>query len=81
MRPPRIAKLGRLIAYAVAAYAILAMLAPGVAGAHPISTTAILLEPGPEKVTGSVQLPLDRLEVALDERLTASSVKQPAKLE
>ena len=81
MRPPWIAKLGRLIAYAVAAYAILAMLAPGVAGAHPISTTAILLEPGPEKVTGSVQLPLDRLEVALDERLTASSVTQPAKLD
>ncbi|WP_433824567.1 HupE/UreJ family protein [Actinoplanes sp. CA-015351] len=73
-------RFSRLIACVVMAYAILAALAPSGAAAHPLSTTAILLEAGPQTVTGSVQLPIDRLEIALNEPLTAAGVVEPAKL-
>ena len=55
--------------------------APTGASAHPLSTTAILLDVGADQVTGRVQLPIDRLAIALDQPLTATSVAQPAKLE
>ncbi|WP_436535469.1 HupE/UreJ family protein [Actinoplanes sp. HUAS TT8] len=45
-----------------------------------MSTTAILLDTGGTNVTGEIELPIDRLEVALDETLTASSVVQPDRL-
>jgi hypothetical protein len=54
---------------------------PTPADAHPLSTTAILLDAAPEKVTGKVELPIDRLAIALDQPLTAKSVVQAAKLE
>jgi len=81
MRFSSATRLGRLMAYVVLAYAVIAGLAPSGAAAHPLSSTAILLEPGPESVTGNVQLPLDRLEVALNEPLTAATAREPAKLE
>ncbi|MEV8545081.1 HupE/UreJ family protein [Streptomyces sp. NPDC051572] len=56
-------------------------MAPTRADAHPLSTTAILLDAAPEKVTGKVELPIDRLAIALDQPLTAKTVVQPAKLE
>ncbi|GAA2686981.1 hypothetical protein Apa02nite_037180 [Actinoplanes palleronii] len=63
------------------AYAIISVLGTSGAAAHPLSTTAILLDPGPRSVAGRIQLPLDRLEVALDEPLTATTALQPAKLD
>jgi hypothetical protein len=70
-----------LVGCVLLAYAISAVLAPQCASAHPISTTAILLDAARDQVTGSVQLPIDRLEVALNERLTAAGVRQPGKIE
>ncbi|WP_232303833.1 HupE/UreJ family protein [Pseudofrankia sp. DC12] len=56
-------------------------MAPTRADAHPLSTTAILLDAAPGRVTGEVELPIDRLAIALDQPLTAAAVVQPAKLE
>src|SRR5436309_15609309 len=56
------------------------VLAPARADAHPLSTTAILLDVAPDQVTGRVQLPIDRLAIAINQPLTAASVVQPAKL-
>ncbi len=44
------------------------------AQAHPLSTSAVLLDIGDDAVTATVQLPLDELSVALDRTLTAESV-------
>src|SRR4051794_33953825 len=52
----------------------------GRADAHPLSTTAILLDVGPDQTTGTLELPIDRLAIALDQPLTAPVVAQPAKL-
>ncbi len=57
-------------AVALIAYLVIVFLMPARADAHPMSTTAILLDPGAHAVTGRVQVPVDRLEVALDEKLT-----------
>ena len=55
---------------------------PGNASAHPLSTTAVLLDVGPDRVTGQVQLPLDRLAIALGQPgLTPAVAAQPAKLD
>src|SRR4051794_35826560 len=59
-----------LLVLAVLALAIF----PGRVAAHPLSTTAVLLDIGEDKVTGQLQLPLDRLAYALDQRLTADTV-------
>ncbi|GAA2709618.1 HupE/UreJ family protein [Actinoplanes palleronii] len=66
-------RFARLIACVVLAYAVIAGLAPGGVAAHPISATAILLDPGSATVTGKVQVPIDRLEVALGESLTTTT--------
>ncbi len=55
--------------------------APGTAVAHPLSTTAILLDLGTDRVTGQVQLPIDRLAIARDEPLTPATVTAPEALE
>jgi len=57
------------------------ILVPTSAQAHPLSTTAVLLDVGADEVTGQLQLPIDRLAIALDQPLTAAVVRQPAKLE
>ncbi|MEU4244838.1 HupE/UreJ family protein [Actinoplanes sp. NPDC026619] len=60
---------------------LIVLLPASPASAHPMSTTAILLDTAPDRVTGVVELPIDRLEVALAEPLTATTVLQSAKLE
>ena len=51
------------------------------AAAHPLSTTAVLLDVGTTEVTGRVQLPIDRLAIALEEpTLTPETVGEPAEL-
>lgn len=44
------------------------------ASAHPQSTTAVLLAIADDRVTGEIQLPVDRLAVAVGRDLTATSV-------
>lgn len=44
------------------------------AGAHPMSTSAVLLDVHDDRVEGEVQLPVDRLAVAVDRDLTRASV-------
>lgn len=44
------------------------------AGAHPMSTSAVLLDVRDDRVEGEVQLPVDRLAVAVDRDLTRASV-------
>ncbi|MCX4763685.1 HupE/UreJ family protein [Streptomyces sp. NBC_01275] len=75
------ARAGTLLTCLAALTAILTITAPTRANAHPLSTTAILLDVAPEQVTGTVELPIDRLAIALDEPLTAKTVVQPARLE
>jgi len=54
---------------------------PATAGAHPLSTTAVLLDIGSDRVTGQVQLPIDRLAIALNQPLTSAVIDTPAKVE
>jgi hypothetical protein len=57
------------------------VLVPASASAHPLSTTAVLLDVGSDRVTGEVQLPLDRLAIALDRPdMTASVAARPPEL-
>jgi HupE / UreJ protein len=65
---------------AVAAVTVLATV-PAVAGAHPMATSAVLLDIGPGKVGGEVQLPLDRLAVALDRTITPAAAAGPQREE
>ncbi|USQ82467.1 HupE/UreJ family protein [Streptomyces phaeoluteigriseus] len=44
------------------------------AGAHPMSTSAVLLDIRDDRVEGEVQLPLDRLAIAVGRDLTATGV-------
>jgi HupE / UreJ protein len=46
----------------------------GQAAAHPISTTAILLDLGDDSAQATIELPLDQLGVALGQELTAANV-------
>ncbi|MDI9903710.1 HupE/UreJ family protein [Rhodococcus sp. IEGM 1409] len=49
------------------------------AQAHPLSSSAILLTINSDQVTGQIQLPIDRLAIAIDQPLTAAVVQEPAK--
>ncbi|QJT03091.1 HupE/UreJ family protein [Streptomyces asoensis] len=44
------------------------------AGAHPMSTSAVLLDIRDDRVEGEIQLPIDRLAIAVDRDLTRTSV-------
>ncbi|MFD9396971.1 HupE/UreJ family protein [Streptomyces sp. NPDC060000] len=44
------------------------------AGAHPMSTSAVLLDIRDDRVEGEVQLPIDRLAIAVDRDLTPAGV-------
>lgn len=58
------------------------VLTPERAVAHPLSTTAVLLDVGPGEVTGQVQLPIDRLSIAVSQPdLTTAAASWPAKTE
>ncbi|GAA2576224.1 hypothetical protein GCM10010435_60400 [Winogradskya consettensis] len=74
-------RVGALLACLAIVYTALAVLAPRPAAAHPLSTTAVLLTAEAGRVTGRVQLPIDRLAIALDQPLTTAAVKQPGKIE
>jgi len=79
-RPKTKVRLAAVWAYTLIALVALVALIPGSASAHPLSTTAVLLDIGAHEVTGRVQLPIDRLAIAFDQPLTAASVMQPAEL-
>ena len=68
------------VACLVAAFAA-PILTPSAADAHPLSTTAILLDISSDEVTGQVQLPIDRLAIALNQALTPTAVAVPATTE
>ena len=75
------ARVPGLIACVLLACAAL-LLTPGTASAHPLSTTAVLLDVGADEVTGQVQLPIDRLGIAVNQPdLTTAVAAQPAKVE
>ena len=67
-----------LVLLAAAAVVLLGSAAPAVA--HPLSTSAVLLDVDPDRVGATVELPLDELSVARDEVLTATSVLEPGTL-
>src|SRR3954470_12827897 len=73
----RVARLWALLACLLVASA----LTPSRADAHPLSSSAVLLDVGPDGGTGRAQLPIDRLAIALDQSLDAAVVQQPAELE
>jgi HupE / UreJ protein len=61
----------------VLAAACIVVLGPATqATAHPLSTTAVLLDVGEGDVTATIDLPLDQLGVAFDADLTATDVVQ-----
>lgn len=66
--------------------AVLVVIAVGVLGpaeaatAHPLSTSAVLLDVGADRVDVTVELPLDELGVARDQVLTAKNVLAPSTL-
>lgn len=62
-----------LLALLVAALMLVGGPAPP-AGAHPMSTSAVLLDIRGDRVEGEVQLPIDRLAVAVERELTAAGV-------
>ena len=82
MQIPLTRRCSRWAARAAALLAAIAMatVAATSADAHPLSTTAVLLSVGPDQVSGRVQLPIDRLAIALDQPLTPATVVQPDKL-
>jgi len=68
-----------LAAALLVAALLLGLLAPA-ASAHPISTSAVLLDVGERAVTAEVELPVDRLAVAFDQPYTAADVLEPTTL-
>lgn len=58
---------------ALVAVTLVGGLAPS-AGAHPMSTSAVLLDVHDDRVEGEVQLPIDRLAIAVHRELTPDSV-------
>lgn len=64
----------------VLAALVLLMGAPTTASAHPLSTSALLLDIDAEQVDATIELPLDQLSVALNEDLTATAVLAPSTL-
>lgn len=50
------------------------------ASAHPLSTSAVLLDLGANDVFATIELPLDELSIARNENLTASNVRRASTL-
>jgi hypothetical protein len=65
-----------LLAAAILALAALSA-TPGSAKAHAMPTSAVLLDVGPHAVTGEIELPLDRLAVAVGRQLTPAQAAGP----
>jgi HupE / UreJ protein len=73
------ARAGNCVA-ALAAVILLAA-APATASAHQMPTSAVLLTIGPDTVGGEIQLPIDRLAVALKRDLTPAEAAGPLRAE
>jgi HupE / UreJ protein len=58
-----------------------AMLNPPRASAHPLSTSAVLVDIGVDTVSGKLQLPIDRLAIALNQPLTRSVVEHTGEMD
>ena len=56
--------------------AVVALALPASAAAHAMPTSAVLLHLGSEQVTGEVELPLDRLAVAIGEDRTTAEIER-----
>jgi hypothetical protein len=54
---------------------------PSWAAAHPVATTAVLLDIRQAEVVATVQMPLEALSIAYKEPLTAASFDEPGKLD
>jgi hypothetical protein len=71
----------RWVVALLAGVTILLVISPAPqASAHPLSTTAVRLDVGTDTVTATVELPLDELSIAVDTRLTATSVLKAPQL-
>ncbi|MCW2972156.1 MAG: HupE/UreJ family protein, partial [Thermoleophilia bacterium] len=81
MRHVHIIRLVTLACLLISLGALLAVGRVGSADAHPLSTTAVLLTVADDEVTGEIQLPIDRLAIAVGHDLDAASVLQRAELE
>ncbi len=73
-------RIGRLLAFVVMTSAFIIGPFAAQAGAHPLSTTAVLLDLEPQAVAVTVELPVDRLAVAFDQPYTAANIMRPATL-
>ncbi|MFF5187702.1 HupE/UreJ family protein [Streptomyces sp. NPDC000345] len=65
---------GRLLSVLLLAAVVLAAGPVPSAGAHPMSTSAVLLDVRDDRIEGEVQLPLDRLAIAVHRELTPAGV-------
>jgi len=70
-RQARPLPVGRLVAVLVAVLATLVAL-PSPASAHPLSTSAVIIDVGAHQVDAKVELPLDQLSAALGASYTAA---------
>jgi len=76
-----VTRLAGLVLLVLGLLGVVGVAAAPTASAHPLSFTAILLDVGPDRVTGEVQLPIDRLSIALERpALTPEVVSDPAEL-
>ena len=66
-------RLGKVAALLLGVATLLGICAPQ-ASAHPLNTSAVLLDVGTEDVTATIDLPLDQLSVALGTEMTAADV-------
>ena len=67
-----------LVLLASVALVLVGLAAPAVA--HPLSTSAVLLDVDTDQVSATVELPLDELSLARDQVLSATSAVEPATL-
>jgi hypothetical protein len=74
-----LSRVGRVVALVVSVTALL-MISATQTSAHPLSTSAVLLDIGARNVTATIELPLDQLSTALDQQFTAADVVQPQTL-
>ena len=74
-----LSRAGRAVALLASVTALLTM-STTQASAHPLSTSAVLLDVDTSEVTATIDLPLDQLAVALDKQVTVSGVLGPQSL-
>ena len=70
----------RLLTFVAMAFVLLIGPFAAQATAHPLSTTAVLLDLDRQAVAVTVELPVDRLAVAFNQPFTATSIMRPATL-